>query len=653
MKKLVLILIVLLTSLLTLVSANIYQQDSLILNLNVNGKINLVKEDSSATLKEVSTELLIYPIENYRQEIVNLDTDGEIKNNKISFFWDDGIIEEKLFGYNAVIQTKNQRNKVKTKVLFPIENVPPDIEEYLYPTETIDSNNKDVVNKASELAEGEDDLFKVVFNLANWVEENVEYDLTTLTAETSQKASWVLENRNGVCDEMTSLFIAMARSLGIPARFVSGVSYSTSELFPEPWQNHGWGEVYFPEVGWVSFDITFGEYGYIDVTHIKLREDLDPADPATKYNWLATKVDLETSQLNIETEIDSYGEEFQEELIIEQEILANEVDFGSFNLIKGIVKNKGDYYQATTLQLAAPKDLEIVGKNKRTVMLHPKEIRETYWIVKVSDNLNNKYWYTYPTVIYSEKNVSAEDYFQAVSGKNYYSKQEIDKLTVENEEKSYSRKVAFDCNYPDKISLDEEKEFKCNIKNVGNINLNNVEFCLGGVCKIISELPINQEENTKITVKGDKAGWEKVFVTAKNSLIDKRISLEYQVIDSPKIEIKTTVPEIVTFPETFKVEINVKKSSFQNPKNIEITLKGPTFENIWTLEELKDEESLVLEVSSEKFSKKNKLLVNTVWKDNSGNSFKDNKELIVNVTPSSFKDKIIMLINSILKIFYQ
>ena len=171
------------------------------------------------------------------------------------------------FKYDAKIKTNNQRVEVRQKIPFPL--APQDIagfEGYLQPTATIDSNHPQIIAKATELVEGEDDLFKAVFTLANWVDDNVDYDLTTLTAGTSQKASWVLENREGVCDEMTSLFVAMARSVGIPARFVSGISYTTSDLFSEPWQPHGWAEVYFPEVGWVDFDITFGEYGYIDVT---------------------------------------------------------------------------------------------------------------------------------------------------------------------------------------------------------------------------------------------------------------------------------------------------------------------------------------------------------------------------------------------------
>ena len=98
--------------------------------------------------------------------------------------------------------------------------MPDDVLVYLEAGEVIDSENAGIGRQASKIAEGEDDLYGVVYNLATWVEENVDYDLSTLTAESSQKASWVLENRRGVCDEMTSLFIAMCRSLGIPAKFV-------------------------------------------------------------------------------------------------------------------------------------------------------------------------------------------------------------------------------------------------------------------------------------------------------------------------------------------------------------------------------------------------------------------------------------------------
>ena len=67
----------------------------------------------------------------------------------------------------------------------------------------------------------------------------------------------------------------MLRAVGVPAKFVSGVAYTDSPLFTERWGGHGWAEVYFPEIGWVAFDPTFGEFGWIDVGHIK-NEELHP-----------------------------------------------------------------------------------------------------------------------------------------------------------------------------------------------------------------------------------------------------------------------------------------------------------------------------------------------------------------------------------------
>ena len=441
MKKYVITLLILL--LIPLITANnLYLQDSLELQLDIDGEFELIATENNAKLKEAKVNLLLVPQDDYKQTILSLDSSGTTKDDKVSFIWTDKTLGLKKYGYSATIATNNLRNKVSEKISYPISEYDlQDYQQYLQPTTSIDSNNQDVISKATELAEGETDLFKVVFKLAEWVERNVKYDLNTLTETASQKASWVLENKVGVCDEMTSLFVAMSRSLGIPARFVSGISYTTSELFEENWQPHGWAEVYFPEVGWVSFDITFGEYGYVDVTHIKLRDGFDPQEPATKFEWLADKVDLEASELNLDVDVLKEGSVMKEEIELGQEILAEEIGFGSYNLIKGVLKNTANYYSASTLKLSVPKEISILGRNKRTILLSPKEVRETFWIVKVPENLKGDYVYKFPSVIYSEKNVSISNHFTAKKESPTYSKSEIEKLTVKDEEKEYSRKM--------------------------------------------------------------------------------------------------------------------------------------------------------------------------------------------------------------------
>ena len=349
MLSVILLLIILILST-TMVPAadDTYQRESLDLKLDVDGGFDLTAAKTGAKLKEVSANLLLYPKDDYRQNVLSFNSQGAIEDGSVNFFWNDQVIESKEFGYSALIRTGNFRKEVAEKITFPLiltEEEQDEVSRYLLSTESIDSDNPTIVNMASELVEGEDDLFKAVFLLASWVEENVEYDLNTLTETASQKASWVLENKQGVCDEISSLFIAMARAVGIPARFVSGISYTTSELFDENWQPHGWAEVYFPSVGWVSFDITFGEYGYIDVTHIKLRDGFDPTDSAVKYEWLADGVTLDSRELNLDVKIAGKGDLAQPEIELEQEITDEEVGFGSYNLIKGIIKNNENVRQ--------------------------------------------------------------------------------------------------------------------------------------------------------------------------------------------------------------------------------------------------------------------------------------------------------------------
>ena len=80
--------------------------------------------------------------------------------------------------------------------------------------------------------------------------------------------SEVLEHGSGVCQDFTHLMIGMARALGIPARYASGM------LHPRPrddepaapdgdagagsyrgfTQTHAWCELLFPSVGWIGFD---------------------------------------------------------------------------------------------------------------------------------------------------------------------------------------------------------------------------------------------------------------------------------------------------------------------------------------------------------------------------------------------------------------
>jgi len=65
-------------------------------------------------------------------------------------------------------------------------------------------------------------------------------------------AGRTLKERVGSCRDLAMLMIECCRSLGLPARFVSG--YHLVDPKPERYDLHAWAEVYLQGAGWRGFD---------------------------------------------------------------------------------------------------------------------------------------------------------------------------------------------------------------------------------------------------------------------------------------------------------------------------------------------------------------------------------------------------------------
>jgi transglutaminase-like putative cysteine protease len=72
--------------------------------------------------------------------------------------------------------------------------------------------------------------------------------------------SEVMKARKGVCQDFAHLAIACVRSLGLPARYISGyletVAPPGKEKLAGADASHAWFAVYIPYLGWVDFDPT-------------------------------------------------------------------------------------------------------------------------------------------------------------------------------------------------------------------------------------------------------------------------------------------------------------------------------------------------------------------------------------------------------------
>lgn len=59
--------------------------------------------------------------------------------------------------------------------------------------------------------------------------------------------------RRGVCQDLTHIYIAAARGLGIPARYVGGHFYRDDGVTAQE-AGHAWAEAFVENFGWVGFD---------------------------------------------------------------------------------------------------------------------------------------------------------------------------------------------------------------------------------------------------------------------------------------------------------------------------------------------------------------------------------------------------------------
>jgi transglutaminase-like putative cysteine protease len=96
-----------------------------------------------------------------------------------------------------------------------------------------------------------------------WLRTNIKYNnQINAPAPGQDGVDYVLfETRQGYCDYYASALAVMARSLGIPARVVTGYAEGEYDSNLDMYQvrqfnAHTWVEAYFPDYGWIQFEPT-------------------------------------------------------------------------------------------------------------------------------------------------------------------------------------------------------------------------------------------------------------------------------------------------------------------------------------------------------------------------------------------------------------
>jgi transglutaminase-like putative cysteine protease len=100
-------------------------------------------------------------------------------------------------------------------------------------------------------AEAEGDALGFLHTLMTQLHEHMTFDEDPTHSGTS--ALEAFELKRGVCQDYAHIFIACARTGGVPARFVSGHFLRSDGTMNQP-AGHAWAEAFVPDLGWVGFD---------------------------------------------------------------------------------------------------------------------------------------------------------------------------------------------------------------------------------------------------------------------------------------------------------------------------------------------------------------------------------------------------------------
>ncbi|HEU4711675.1 MAG TPA: transglutaminase domain-containing protein [Pyrinomonadaceae bacterium] len=184
---------------------------------------------------------------------VRSKTPGPIDNIRDDIKTANQTVEHK--SPNELIVTVSARRKSGTKqAQLPVTDAA--LAPFLKATGEFAANDKAVIDQAKAIAGDDRDAWSVARKLADWTHNNLVWKSVARAG-----AAETLATREADCSEFSQLFVAMARSLGLPARLVSGLAYSGNSF-----GGHAWVEVWAGD--WVELDPTWGT-DFVDATHIR------------------------------------------------------------------------------------------------------------------------------------------------------------------------------------------------------------------------------------------------------------------------------------------------------------------------------------------------------------------------------------------------
>jgi transglutaminase-like putative cysteine protease len=172
----------------------------------------------------------------------------------------DGPLQELSVRVDGEVETQDTEGIVRGT----LERFPPTL--YLRETELTKADP--AIAAYAEAAGG--DPLQALHALQASIYRDFAFDPDPTNAGTSAIEAFAL--KRGVCQDYAHVFIAAARHLGVPARYVGGYFLRADGAVAQE-AGHAWAEAFLPDLGWVAFDPANGICA--TASHVRVAVGLD------------------------------------------------------------------------------------------------------------------------------------------------------------------------------------------------------------------------------------------------------------------------------------------------------------------------------------------------------------------------------------------
>jgi transglutaminase-like putative cysteine protease len=229
-----------------------------------------------------------YPTSNKHQTITNIlvkgnpashavYTDSTFQSPMLYAHWNSGTKIRKLtLSFDVKRQEVIRRDFPENEAPWS----PADYALYLAPTR-LGPVDGEVKMLAEKITRGQTTVGGKAKAIYDWTCENTYRDPNTRGCGIGDVYK-LLREPGGKCADISSIYVALARAAGVPAREIFGIRLGKEAVVDISKSQHCWAEFYFPGYGWVPVDPA-------DVRKMMLKQNLTLSDVKTtayrKYFW--------------------------------------------------------------------------------------------------------------------------------------------------------------------------------------------------------------------------------------------------------------------------------------------------------------------------------------------------------------------------------